>query len=177
MRDYIELCAKATNEFDKDFLGLMNNSVFGKTMEHIWNHVNVRLVNNCKKASKLAAKPNFNHCTIFDENLIAIHMKRTKLEFDKLIYCGISILDIRKTLMYNFHYNYVKKKYGDRVKLLFTDTDSLANEIATEDFYKDVSNDVEARFDTSNFPKGPPSDIPTGCDKKVVAMLKDEAGG
>ena len=78
------------------------------------------------KALKLAAKPNFRLLTIFDENVSEIHMKRTKLVFDKHVYCGMSILDIGLTLMYDFHYNCIKSKCGDRAKLLSTDTDGLA---------------------------------------------------
>ena len=120
-----ELRTKAKNNFEKYFFKLMNNSVFGKTMENIRNRVDLRLVNNRKAAEKIATKPNFKHLTIFDENLVAIHMKRTKLVFDKPVYCRVSILNISKTLMYDFHYGYMRKKYGDKAELLFTDTDSL----------------------------------------------------
>ena len=130
---------EAKNEFEKDFFKLMNNSVFGKTMENIRKRVNIKLVNDKKQAEKLSAKPNFNHCNIFSEDLVAIHMKKTKLYFNKPVYLGMCILDSSKTLMYEFHYNYIKKKYGDKAKLLFTDTDSLMYEIQTEDFYKDIS--------------------------------------
>ena len=98
----------------------MNNSVFGKILENIWNRVDIRLLTSDKKVQKLAANPNYDHCTIFDENLIAVHMKKTKLYFNKPIYLGMSILDLSKSLMYDFHYNYIKTKYGDKVKLLFT---------------------------------------------------------
>ena len=172
-----DLRSKANNEFEKDFFKLMNNSVFGKTMENIRNRVDIRLVNSEKKAMKLAAKPNFKHCNIFDENLVAIHMKKTKLVFNKPVYLGMCILDLSKTLMYDFHYNYIKNKFNDKATLLFTDTDSLAYEIETEDFYKDISGDVHGFFDTSNFPKGHSSGIEVGCNKKVVGMFKDEAGG
>ena len=104
-------------------------------------------------------------------------MKKTKLVFNKPVYLGMCILDLSKTLMYDFHYNYMKKKYGEKAKLLFTDTDSLAYEIETEDFYKNISGDVLSKFDTSNFPKGHPSGIEAGHNKKVVGMFKDEAGG
>ena len=172
-----DLRSKANNEFEKDFFKLMNNSVFGKTMENIRNRVDIRLVNSEAKAKKLAAKPNFKHCNIFDENLVAIHMKKTKLVFNKPVYLGMCILDLSKTLMYDFHYNYIKNKFNDKTTLLFTDTDSLAYEIETEDFYKDISGDVHGFFDTSNFPKGHSSGIEVGCNKKVVGMFKDEAGG
>ena len=154
----------------------MNNSVFGKTMENIRNRVDVKLVNNRKAAEKLSTKPNFEHLTIFDENLVAIHMKRTKLTFNKPVFCGMAILDISKSLMYDFHYNYILPKYGKNQKLLFTDTDSLCYEIGTDDFYEDISGDVEGYFDTSNFLKDHPSGI-QGKNKKVPGMMKDEAGG
>ena len=96
----------------------MNNSVFGKTMENIRNRVNIKLVTDKKKAERLAAKPNFKHCNIFNENLIAIHMKKTILTFDKPVYLGMHILELSKTLMFGFHYNYIKKKYGNKAKLL-----------------------------------------------------------
>ena len=89
----------------------------------------------------------------------------------------MTILDLSKTLMYDFHYNYILPKYGKKEKLLFTDTDSLCYEIETEDFFQDISNDVEAKFDTSNFEKNHPSEIPVGKNKKVPGMMKDEAGG
>ena len=113
----------------------------------------------------------------FDENLIAIHMRKTKLVYNKPIYLGMCILDLSKTLMYDFHYNYIKQKYGDKSKLLFTDTDSLAYEIKTEDFYADIADDVESRFDTSEYPKDHPSGIRVGINKKVIGMFKDEACG
>ena len=181
LKEYIDmntdLRAKAKNEFEKDFFKLMNNAIYGKTIENVRNHVDIRLVNDKAKARKLAAKPNFQHCTIFDENLVAIHMKKTKLVFNKPVYLGMCILDLSKTLMYDFHYNYIKKKYGSKAKLLFTDTDSLAYEIETEDFYKDISGDVRTNFDTSDISKDHPSGIESGVNKKVIGMFKDECGG
>ena len=181
MKSYIELNtrlrANGKNYFEKDFFKLMNNSVFGKTMENIGNRVDVKLVNERKRAEKLIAKPTFKHLTIFDENLITVHMKRTKLKFNKPVYCGMAILDSSKSLMYDFHYKYILPKYGEKAKLLFTDTDSLCYEIETEDFYKDISNDGEAKFDTSNFEKNHPSGITDEKNKKVPGLMKDEAGG
>ena len=87
------------------------------------------------------------------------------------------ILDLSKTLMYDFHYNYIKQKYGDKAKLLFTDTDSLMYEIQTEDFYKDISVDVKDRFDTSDYSPNHPSGKPSGLNKKVIGIFRDEAGG
>ena len=90
------------NNFEVDFFKLMNNSVFGKTLENIRNRVDIRLISSDKVAQKLAAKPNYDCCTIFDENLIAVHMKTTKLYFNEPVYLGMSILDLSKSLMYDF---------------------------------------------------------------------------
>ena len=181
LKPYIDmntkLRTKAKNNFEKDFFKLMNNSVFGKTIKNIRKRVDVKLVNDRVKAEKLVAKPNFNHLNIFCEELVAIHMKKTNLTMNKPVYLGMSILDLSKTIMYEFHYNYIKPKYGDKAILLFTDTDSLMYEIQTEDFYKDISGDVKDRFDTSYYPPNHPSGIPSGCNKKVLGMFKDEAAG
>ena len=181
MRPYIEmntnLRAKAKNNFEKDFFKLMNNSVFGKTMENIRNRVDVKLVNTEEKLKKLVAKPNYRSRKIFSENLVSVHMKKTSLTMNKPIYLGMCILELSKTIMYDFHYQYIKPKYGDKAKLLFTDTDSFMYEIETEDFYKDIFGDVKDRFDTSDYPENHPSGIPTGINKKVLGMMKDEAGG
>ena len=181
MKPYIEmntnLRTKAKNNFEKDFFKLMNNSVFGKTVENIRNRVNVKLVNTEERLKKLSAKPNYKSCKIFNENLISVHMKKTSLTMNKPVYLGMCILDLSKTIMYDFHYNYIKPKYGAKAKLLFTDTDSFMYEIETEDFYKNISKDVKDRFDTSDYPENHPSGIPTGINKKVLGMFKDEAAG
>ena len=182
MKPYIEmntnLRTKAKNNFEKDFYKLMNNSVFGKTMENIRNRVNVKLVNTQERLKKLVSKPNLKSPPkILSENLVSVHMKKTNLLMNKPVYLGMCILDLSKTIMYDFHYNYIKPKYGNKAKLLFTDTDSLMYEIETEDFYKDISEDVKDRFDTSDYPENHRSGIPTGINKKVLGMFKDEAGG
>ena len=181
MKPYIDkntnLRTQAKNNFEKDFYKLMNNSVFGKTMENIRNRVDVRLVNTAEKYKKLVAKPNFEGRKIYSKNLVSVHMKKTSLTMNKPIYLGMCILDLSKTIMFDFHYNYIKPKYGNKAKLLFTDTDSLMYEIETEDFYKDISGDVKNRFDTSDYPENHPSGIPTGINKKVLGMFKDEAAG
>ncbi|XP_065642354.1 uncharacterized protein LOC136073985 [Hydra vulgaris] len=185
LNEYVELSinlrTKTTNDFEKDFFKLMNNSVFGKTMENVENRVDIRLVTNRNEAIKLASKPNFESRTIFDENFVAIHMKRTKLKYAKLIYLGMCILDLSKTLMYEFHYDYIKENNADRAKLLFTDTDSLAYENKTKDFYSDISKDIECKFDTSEFNPNHPAinnvGFKVGLNKKVIRMFKDETGG
>ena len=181
LKPYIDkntsLRALAKNNFEKDFFKLMNNSVFGKTMENIRNRVNVKLVDAGEQFKKLAAKPNYNGRKIFNENLVSVHMKKTSLTMNKPVYLGMSILDLSKIIMFDFHYKYIKPKYGNKAKLLFTDTDSFLYEIQTEDFYKDISGDVKDRFDTSDYPENHPSGIPTGINKKVLGMFKDEAAG
>ena len=181
LKPYIDkntnLRTQAKNNFEKDFFKLMNNSVFGKTMENIRNRVNVKLVDTGEQFKKLTAKPNYESRKIFNENLVSVHMKKTSLTMNKPVYLGMSILDLSKSLMFDFHYKYIKPKYGKQAKLLFTDTDSFLYEIQTEDFYKDISGDVKDRFDTSDYPKGHPSGIPTGGNKKVLGMFKDEAAG
>ena len=171
------LRTNAKNNFEKDFFKLMNNSVFGKTMENIRNRKDIKLVTSKQQALKLIAKPNFKHRTIFTENLISVHMSKTKLVFNKPVYVGMCILDVSKVLMYDFHYNYIKPKYNERALLLMTDTDSLCYEIETEDFYKDIAGDVKSKFDTSAYPKEHPSGIKTGVNKKVIGMMKDECSG
>ena len=127
----------AKNAFEKDFFKLMVNSVFGKTMENLRKRVDVRLVTNEKKLLKLASKPTYVSSKIFNENLVAVHKIKETLTLNRPAYVGMCILDLSKTLMYDFHYNYIKKKYGDKARLLFTDTDSLTYEIEAEDVYKD----------------------------------------
>ena len=177
IRKNTELRKTAANSFEKDFFKLMNNSVFGKTIENIRKRQNIILVDDRKKAVKLTSRPNFDRATIFDRNLIAVHMKKTEVYFNKPVYVGQAILDLSKTLMFNFHYNYIQKKYKDRAELLFTDTDSLMYQIYTDDFYKDTSHDIETKFDTSDYPPVHPSGIKTGVNKKVIGMFKDEVAG
>jgi hypothetical protein len=149
----------------------MNNSVFGKTMENLRKHQDVKIEWDPEKVRKLINKPNFNYHRIFNEDLIGINMKKTNLLLNNPMYCGFTILDNSKMLMYDFHYNYIQKKYKDNNKLLFTDTDSLCYEIYTEDIYRDMYED-RTLFDLSNFP------IDSKCydesNKKVIGKFKDE---
>ena len=133
----------AQNDFEKDFFKLMNNSVFGKTMENVRNHRNIKLVTTNKQRSKLASKPNYHSTKYISKDLLIMEMKKTEVKMNKPIYLGHAILDISKTLMYEFWYNYIKPKYGDKARLCYTDTDSFVIYIKTKDFYKDVANDVE----------------------------------
>ena len=155
----------------------MNNSVFGKTMENVRKHRDIKLVTTEKRRIKLVSEPNYHTTKQFSENLIAIEMKKAKVKMNKPVYLGMSILDISKTLMYEFWYDYVKPKYNDKAKLCYMDTDSFVINIFTEDFFEDINNDVERWFDTSNYDKNDKRPLQIGVNKKVIGMLKDELGG
>ena len=143
-----ELRKAAKNDFEKDLFKLMNNSVFGKTMENIRKHRDIKLVTTDKKRSKLVSEPNYHTINLISEDLSIIEMKKTKVKMNKPIYLGLSILEISKILMYEVWYDYMKPKYNDNVKLCYMDTDSFIMNIKTNDFYKVISTDVENRFDT-----------------------------
>ena len=157
---------QAKNYFEKDFHKLMNNAVFGKTMESVRKHRDIKLVTTDKRRNQLVSEPNYHTTKWFSENLLAIEMKKTKVKMNKLVYLGLSILEINKTLMYEFWYDYIKPKYSDNVKLCYMDTDSFIMHIKTEDFYKDIADDVGKRFYTLNYEVNRP--LPTGKNKKVI---------
>ena len=121
------------------------------------------------------SEPNYHTTKWFSENLLAIEMKKTKVKMNKPIYLGLSILEISKILMHEFWYDYMKPKHGDNVKLCYMDTDSFIIHIKKEDFYKNIADDVEKRFDTSNYEVDRP--LPTGKNEKVIGLMKDELGG
>ena len=146
-----ELKKEAKIDFEKDLFKLMNNSVFGKTMENIRNHKDIKLVTTDKKRNKLVSEPNYHTINLISEDLSIIEIKKTKVKMNKPIYLGLSILEISKTLLYEFWYDYTKPKYGNDVKSCYMDTDSFIMNIKTNDFYEDIANDVENRFDTSNY--------------------------
>ena len=147
-----EMRKNAQNSFEKDFFKLMNNSDFGKTMENLRKRTNIELVTDEKRLLKLTSKPTYVTSKIFDENLVGVHTKKERLLLGKPSYVGMCILDLSKTLMYDFHYNYIRKKYPD-CQLPFTDTDSLFYHIKTErDVYEDFLVDKNL-FDNSEYPK------------------------
>ena len=170
-----ELRKKASNDFEKDFFKLMNNAVFGKTMENVRKHRDIKLVKTDYKRNKLVTEANYHKMNLISENLSIIEMKKVKTKMNKSIYLGLSILEISKIIMYDFWYDYMKKKYGDMVKLCYMDTDSLIMNIKTKDFYKDIARDVEERFDTSNYDVD--RSLPKGKNKEVIGLMKDELGG
>ena len=197
LRPYIdmntELRKLAKNDFEKDRFKLMNNSVFGKAKKNIRKHRDIKLVTTDKKRNKLVSEPNYHTINLISENLSIIEMKKTKVKMNKPIYLGLSILEISKILMYEFWYDYMKPKYNSNVKLCYMDTDSLIMDIKTNDFYKDIASDVENRFDTLNYEANTSETtaepnslersalarrpLPTGKNKKVIRLMKDELGG
>ena len=154
----------------------MNNSVFGKTMENVRKHRDIKLVTTDRRRNKLVSEPNYHTSKRFSENLMLIEMKKTKVKMNKPVYLGMPILDISKTLMYKFQYDYIKSKYGDRAKLFYTDTDSFIIYIITEDFYEDIANDVQRWFDRSNYEENDKTPLPVGKNKKVDGLFRDGLG-
>ena len=153
----------------------MNNAVFGKTMENIRKHRDIKLVTIDKKRNKLVSETNYHTINYISEDLSIIGMNKARVKMNKSIHLGLSILDISKILMCEFWYDYMKPKYGNRVKLCYMDTDSFIMSIKTNDFYKYISIDVDKRFDTSNYEIN--RLLPTGKNKKVIGLMKDELGG
>ena len=178
--------ALASNNFEKNFFKLLNNSVFGKTMENKRLHRILDIVDSKKKAEKLIALPTFKNVTIFREDLIAIERRKTSIKFDKPIYSGFSILDISKTLMYDFHYGYIKVKYpGTESQLCFTDTDSFLYRLKTKDVHRDMLENAHY-FDFSDYPDTHSCFASVSSDKikliksqnkKRIGCFKDELKG
>ena len=178
LKEYIDFNTEkrkvAKNDFEKDFFKLMNNSFFGKTMESVRKRVNIKLLTDKKMFTKYVSKPTFVNSKIFNEDLVAVHNIKETLLLDKPIYVGFAILDISKTLMNDFHYGFIKTKYGDKSRLLFTDTDSLCYELRTKDFYQDMYNNKEM-FDLSDVGGNPQlSRFNDNTNKKVIGKFKPE---
>ena len=144
-----------------------------ETMENVRGRVNIELVHQEKRLKKIVAKPSFHRVTIFNEDLAAVQCLKTEIKLDKPIYVGFAILDLSKTLMYEFHYDHIKSKYS-KAELCFTDTDSLLYDIQTEDVYADMANDQDL-YDTSDYPKTHALHCTT--NKKVIGKMKDEMAG
>ena len=185
MRDFVQFNMRkrqqAKSEFEKGYYKLANNAPYGNSFENVRNRCNVELVckQNEQKLKRLVAKPGFQSAPVLESSsMVQVRTGKSRVVSNKPIFVGSVILDKSKLVMYNFHYEYMLKKYSYQdCKLLLTDTDSLVYQIKTEDFYKDISKDVYEKFDTSNYPKDHPSKIPTGVNKKVLGMFKDELGG
>ena len=131
-----DLRKDAKNDFEKYFFKLMNNSVFCKTMENLRNHRDIRIVATDKRRNILASEPNYHSTKYISKDLLIMEMKKTEVKMNKPIYLGQAILDISKTLMYEFWYDYIKPKYGNKARLCYMDTDSFIMRVKTDDFYK-----------------------------------------
>ncbi|XP_053990013.1 uncharacterized protein LOC128882439 [Hylaeus volcanicus] len=182
LHDYIELNTKfrtlATNDFEKNLYKLMNNAIFGKTMENVRNHVDVKLVTKWEGrygAEALISKPNFHRRSVFSENLVAIEQRKLAVKFNKPIYVVMCILDISKICLYEFHHDYMLPTHGDKFKVMYTDMDSLIYHIECENIYDTIKHDIN-QFDTSDYPVGNVYDIPL-VNKKVPGLMKDEING
>ena len=171
-----KLRMESKNEFDKGFYKLMNNILYGKTMGNVKNHSDIKLVINNARRKQLAFQPNYHTCKHFSKHLMVIELRKTRAYMNKSICIGQTVLDIRKTLMYRFSYDYLKPKYEDKIKLCYMDTDSCIFYVETDDFYNDISNDIIEWFDTSDYNKDDDR-LPTGINENIIGKFKDELKG
>ena len=178
LKEYIDFNTQqrklAKNDFEKNFFKLMNNSVFGKTIENLRNRTSVELVHTADRFTKIMNKPCVDSFQRFSEDLVAVKMLQTKLILNRPIYAGMVILDLAKLLMYNFYYNVLKRQYGSRLNLLFTDTDSLCVSVKTQDVYKDMLA-MHDEYDCSDYPTD--HFLHSVKNKKALGKFKDEMGG
>lgn len=183
LKQYIELNTemrkRATNEFDKNFFKLMVNSIFGKTMENVRARVDIRLRSKWDGrygARKLVTRSNFKRWTIFDENFVAIHLHRTNILMNKPISVGMTVLELSKVLMYEFYYDFLKTKYDEKIEMMYTDTDSFILNVKTDCFYTDMMENIDERYDTSDYAEDNAYGIPRR-NKKKPGYFKDELNG
>lgn len=166
--------AAARNNFEKDYFKLLNNAVYGKSLENVRNRIDFRLVVNEDELDKIIAKPRVKSWYIYAPNVVGVCCKKTTICLNRPIYVGFSVLELSKRIMYNFHYNYMVKKYDKNIKLLMTDTDSLMYEIITENVYDDLREDQHL-FDTSDYPMTHACYSP--INKRKLGCFKDEMNG
>ena len=163
-----ELRKNAKNEFEKDFYKLKINSIYGKTVQNDRKHRDIKLVTTEYKRNKLASEPNYHFTKCISKHLLVMEVKKTEVKMNKPIYLGQAVSDLSKRLMFEFWYDYLKPMYGDKIRLCYTDTDSFIMHIKTDDFYKDISADVDKWFDTSNFNKNDNRLLEIGKKKKAT---------
>ena len=168
-----ELRKKAKTQFDQDFFKLMNNAVFGKTIENVRKRINCKLVCTPEMFRKYVAKSNFMDRTYFNNDVAIVHMSKVNIVLDKPLYVGMCVLDLSKWLMYDF-LRKMKNRYGDRLKVDYMDTDSFVFDIQTEDVYRDMLEHL-GDFDTSSYPRNHPCYSPVNA--KVIGKFKDECSG
>ena len=167
-----ELRKKAVTDFEKNLIKLLNNAVFGKSIENKRNRVNVKLAVTEKEANRLLKKPNFDEFYIINNNKTLIRMKQQLVILDKPIYLGFTVLELSKYHMYRMHYDCFKKHYGKNIELAYTDTDSFIYEIKTKDLYSDFKNFFSNVMDLSDYPKN--HYLQNDLNKKVLGAMKDE---
>ena len=165
-----KLRTEGKNDFEKDFFKLMNNAGFGKTIEIVRKHKDIKLVTTDKRRNQVVSELNYHTSKYFSKNLMPIEIKKTKVTINKPIYLGMSKLDISKTLMYKCLYDYIKLKCQDNAKLCYMDTDSFAIHIKAEDFYEDIANDVEKWFHTSYYSEDDDRTLLRGMKKKEIGF-------
>lgn len=167
---------ESKDDFSKNLYKLMNNAVFGKTMEDVKNRVCFELVDNEHKFKKLLADPRYKNSHQINENLVGIERTKKQVYLNKPIAIGVAILDLSKMHMYNFFYNVLKKRYGENVRLLYTDTDSFIINVNTEDLYQDLLEpELNVHYDFSGYDKNHP--LYSNKNKKVLGKFKDELDG
>ena len=170
----------AKNDFEKNFFKLMNNSVFGKMIENVRKRREIKLIVSEERRKKLASEPNYALCTTFSDHLMAIKMRKTRIYMDKPILVGQAILDKSKELTYQFYYDYLKPKFKDKVNLMHMDTDSFVLSMESDDFFKDIKDDLKEWFDTSGYEKNRvlPDEFKKNAsvNKKIIVKMKDELG-
>ena len=170
-----ELRKQSKNELEKDLFKLMNNAIFGKSMENVLNRSNVKLINNNpEKLLKLIKQPNFQNAYQISNRLALVESKPIKTIFNKPIYMGAVILETSKLHMHEFWYDHLKEKCNDKIQLIYTDTDSFVIEVETDDIYKDMYEDGHL-YDFSDYPKDHPNFNLN--NKKVYVIFKDDLNG
>ena len=178
LKEYIDVNTKhralAKSDFEKDLFKLLNNSVFGKTMENIRGRIEYEIVQSQKRARSITQSAKFKSFTIINDGMVGVVSHKKEEIFNKPIYCGLAILDLSKLHMYKFHYDHMKPKYGENIKLCYQDTDSLIYHIKTEDLYKDM-HETKEQYDFGSYPKN--HFCYDSTNNKVIGKFKDETSG